>query len=84
MGTFDWIATQKKSTNKNFFGKSKRFYVSSKFDKKPAPNLYALNTKWTDSTNIMKTSASTTVLKSVYYGWYFPCPYDLPTYYLVI
>lgn len=68
MGTFDWIASQKKPTNKNYFGKSKRFQVGSKFDKKPAPNFYALNTKWTDSTNIMKTSASTTTFKSVYYG----------------
>jgi hypothetical protein len=68
IGTFDWIASQKKTANKNYFGKSKRFVTGSKFDKKPAPNFYHLNTKWSDSTNILKTSASTTSYKSVYYS----------------
>jgi hypothetical protein len=67
-GTFEWAAAQKRPTNKNFFGKSKRFVVGSKFDKKPAPNFYKLNTKWSDSTNILKTSASFSNIKSVYYS----------------
>ena len=29
-GTFDWIASQNKSLNKNFFGKSNRFKAEAK------------------------------------------------------
>ena len=68
IGTFDWIASQAKSTNKNYFGKSKRFVLGSQFEKKPGPNFYKLNTKWTDETNVLKTSASTKSIKSVYYS----------------
>lgn len=68
IGTFDWLAAQKRTTNKNFFGKSRRFVQGSKYDKKPAPNFYELNYKWTDQTNVMlKTSASAANFKSVYY-----------------
>lgn len=45
-GSFDWIAAQKKHKNSGFFGKSERFIAGSKYDKKPAPNSYKLNTKW--------------------------------------
>jgi len=30
-GTFEWLASQKKTNNKNFFGKSRRFTGPSKF-----------------------------------------------------
>jgi len=67
-GTFDWIALQKKKATSNFFGKCKRFVTGSKFDKKPAPNQYKINTKWSDPTNMLKASTSTTTFKSVYYS----------------
>ncbi len=67
-GTFEWLSRQKSSKNKNFFGKSKRFVGGSKYDRKPAPNSYKLNTKWGDSSNILKTSTSFSNYKSVYYN----------------
>lgn len=69
-GTFDWMATQKKSGNKNFFGKSKRFLGESKYDKKPGPNFYKINMKWNDSNSVLKASASSINLnfRSVYYS----------------
>ena len=70
VGTFEWMALQKKPIHSNFFGKCKRFIGESKFEKKPAPNSYKFKTKWTDATNILKTSASATNLnlRSVYYS----------------
>ena len=68
VGTFDWIAIQKKNSTKNFFGKSKRFQGPSKFEKKPAPTSYKLNVKWGDQANILKTISSFNNFKSVYYN----------------
>lgn len=69
VGTFDWMAAQKKPIHKNFFGKTKRFVGESKYDKRPGPNSYKLNNKWTDPNHILKASASSINLnlKSVYY-----------------
>lgn len=66
-GTFEWLSKQKRPSCKNFFGKSKRFVGGSKYDRKPAPNSYKLNTKWGDAANILKTSSSFSNFKSVYY-----------------
>lgn len=68
MGTFDWLSAQKRPCNKNFFGKGRRFEEPSKSEKKPGPNSYKMNVKWTDPTQIMKTACSLSNFKSVYYG----------------
>jgi hypothetical protein len=67
-GTFDWLAAQKKPTHKNHFGKGRRFQGASKFEKKPGPNSYKLNNKWTDANHILKTACSLSNFKSVYYS----------------
>jgi len=67
-GTFEWLSKQKKSANKNFFGKSKRFDGPSKYEKKPGPTSYKLNHKWSDERHILKTASSFSNLKSVYYS----------------
>ena len=66
-GTFDWIAAQRKPVNKNYFGLTKRFKGAPRSEKKPGPNAYKLNNKWSDSTNVLKKTGSSTTFKSVYY-----------------